>query len=142
MSRSPFREARLRNASNPAVAQMGTVTLRLSVDDLALAVCFAVQPRLTDLGPQEAWIQDPELNGRHVSVPHTTLRTCADRLNPRRSLLLGRLLHHRTAGLDEVIAPRRRCERVHERGQVGWRITHKAIIWDVGEDGFLLGLGP
>src|SRR5215211_2238697 len=88
--------------------------------------------RLTDLGAQEAWIQDPELNGRHVPIPHTALRPCADGLNPRRSMLLGRLLHHRPTGLDEAVAPWRGGERMHERGQVGWRVTHKAIVWDVG----------
>jgi hypothetical protein len=47
-----FAEVAIRERfKNYSVAQLSVMDLRLSVEDFALAVCFAVQPRLTDLGP-------------------------------------------------------------------------------------------
>src|SRR5437868_505748 len=106
---------------------MATMYLRLSVNHLALTVGLAREPRLADLVPEEAGVQDPEINRCYVAVPHAALRTCADRLNPYRPMFLGGLLHHRPAGLDQVIAPPRRGKRVHERGQSRRRVPHKAV---------------
>src|SRR4051812_9373366 len=101
-------------------------TLWLSVENLAVAICLAGQPCLSHLRPQNTRIQDPELNGCEVAVPHAALRACAGRLDRRGPML--------------YIAPWRGRERSHERGEVGWGIAHEAVVWDVGQDGFRLSL--
>jgi len=68
---------------------MATMNLGLSINDIALTVCFTGQPCLADLVSQKAWVQDPEVNGCHIAVPHTALWTGTDPLNPRGPMLHG-----------------------------------------------------